>query len=305
MTALKYVTKWLLFCLFALVVFGGCKKSTITSSTYEVESRDVTFHVDMQYFNFDKVNDLSHFLDSLRHEHGIAAWDNESCEIIKKDVFKCIERIEGYRKGKYKYYPDSLVSNCIYYLGHDNAALANHADSIDIGFSEWFLMMAAYYSPDITCLVHMQTPNHRAGVQNFGSQYNYNPWWSYILLKRKKGFEVRRISGDYTKIDRIYQLQDENSRLYYLCSNNTSLVEFQQVLFWEKNEDNIICVAQCSSLPVKNTDFDQCYFNIEKREWYCCNLDRKTNKLIPLSEKPALVLKLDADNSCFNSSENQ
>ncbi len=300
MTALKSVTKWLLFCLFVLVVLGGCKKSTITSSTDEVESIDVTFHVDMQYFNFDKVNDLFHFFDSLRHEHGITAWDNESCIIIEKNVFKCIEMIDGYRKGKYKYYPDSLVNNCINYLGHDNAALANHTDSIDIGFSEWFLMMAAYYSPDITCLVHMQTPNHRAGVQNFGSQYNYNPWWSYIFLKRNKGFEVRRIRGDETKIDKIFQMEDDKHRLYYLCSNNLSDIEFLQVLFWVKSDDDVVLVTQCDSLPNKGDfNYDEIYFNPEKKVWHYCKEDKKTGNLIPVSETPALSLFLDGDNSRF------
>lgn len=300
MTAVKYVTKLQLFCLFTLVFLCSCKKATIPSSTDEEEGRDVTFHVDMQYFNFDKVNNLSIFFDSLSHEHGITAWDYESDEIIKKDVFKCIERIDGYRKGKYKYYPDGLVSICINYLGHDNAALANHADSIDIGFSEWFLMMAAYYSPDITCLVHMQTPNHRAGVQNFGSQYNYNPWWSYIFLKRNKGFEVRRIREDNTKIEKIFQIEDDKHRLYYLCSNNISEIEFLQVLFWVKDENDVVLVAQCDNLPNKgDINYDDIYFNPEKKIWHYCKKDNKSGCLVPVSETPALSLFLDGDKSRF------
>ena len=84
-------------------------------------------------------------------------------------------------------------------------------------YAEWFLMLVAFYSPDITCLVHMQTHNHQAGILNFGSSYNYNPWWSYVFLKRSKGFEVRRIREDETKIDKIFQLEDAENRLYYLC----------------------------------------------------------------------------------------
>lgn len=300
MTALRFKLEWQLFCLLALVVFGGCKKATISSSTDVEECRDVTFHVDMQYFNFDKVNNLSLFFDSLSHEHGITAWDDESSKIIEKDVFRCLERIEGYRKGQYKYYPDSLVSNCIYYLGHDNAALANHADSIDIGFSEWFLMCVAFYSPDITCLVQMQTPNHRAGILNFGSSYNYNPWWSYLFLKRSRGYEVRRIREDNTKINKIFQLEDDKHRLYYLCSNNISELEFLQVLYWVKDEDDVILVAQRESLlNIGEADYEEIYFNPELKVWNFCKKDNKSGKLLPVSSTPALMLKLDGEKSCF------
>lgn len=300
MTALKNFPKWFLFSLFALVAICGCKKSEGASSTDEEEYKDGIFHVDMQYFNFDKVNNLSLFFDSLRNEHGIAAWDYESSEIIEKEVFKCIEEIEGFRKRKYKFYPDSLVRSCIDFLGHDNAVLANHTDSIDIGFSEWFLMLAAYYSPDITCLVHMQTPNHLAGVLNFGSQYNFNPWWSYLFLKRGKGFEVRRIKEDETKIEKIFQLEDHKHRLYYLCSNNISDIEFSQVLFWVKGEYDVVMVAQCDYLSNNSeTDYDKIYFNPEQKVWYYCKEDTNSGKFIPVTGAPTLRLCLDGEKSFF------
>ena len=303
MVPIKTLPGRLVYIMLMSVFLYGCKKGNTDSSLYDNEY-DVV-HTEMRYFDFDQVGNLSVFFDSIRNVHPISIRIEEDAEFIEKNVLGCIKRIDGYRHGTNRYYPDSLVRGCIDFFGFECAIIDNHGPGVDMTYAEWFLMMAAYYSPDITCLVHMQTPNHRAGVQNFGSQYNPNPWWSYVFLKRNKGFEVRRICGDYTKIERIYQLQDENNRLYYLCSNNSSIVGFQQVLFWEKSGENIICVAQCDSLPVKNTCFDQCYFNIEKRAWYCCNKDKKTNKLIPLSENPALVLKLDGDDSCFKVIENQ
>ena len=303
MVSIKQKTGWFVCFILLFVILDGCKKRN-SEPDMNNEKREVA-HADMQYFDFDRVDDLSIFLDSIRIKHGLPIRNLIWEDYAEKEICSCIERLEGYRNGKYKYYPDSLVRESINTLGYECAFIINHECELDKAYAEWFLMMAAYYSPDISCLVHMQTPNHRAGVQNFGSQYNDNPWWSYIFLKRNKGFEVRRISGDYTRIERIYQLQDEKKRLYYLCSNNTSFAEFRQVLFWGKNEEKIICVAQCDSLPVKNTDFDQCYFNIEKRAWYCCNKDRKTNKLIPLTEEPALVLKLNGDNSYFKAIDNQ
>lgn len=294
----KTLSRWLVCVILMSVILNGCKKGDIDSVVDDEEYEVV--HTDMQYFDFDKVENLSVFFDSIRREHPIPMWIEEDDEIIEKDVLGCIKRIESYRCGTNKYYPDSLVRRCVDFFGFDSAIIDNHNPGVDMTCAEWFLMLAAYYSPDVTCLVHVQTPNHRAGIQNLGSQYNFNPWWSYLFLKRKKGFEVRRIKDDYTKIDRIYQFQDDKDRLYYLCSNNTSIVGFYQVLFWVKSEDEIVCVAQCDSLSRgSKVDFDRIYFDPMHKVWHYCKEDKKSRKLRPVSETPALRLCLDGENSRF------
>ena len=301
MTALKYVTKWLLFCLFALVVFVGCKKSCVTLSTDAHDKEYEVIHTKMQYFDFTKIKDLSVYFDSIAIVHGIPIRDLGGDEHAERDVFNCIKIIDGYRNGKYKFYPDSLVRKCINLFGFECAIIDNHAPGVDMVYAEWFLMLVAFYSPDVTCLVQMQTPNHQAGILHFGSSYNnLSPWWSYLFLKREKGVEVRRIRGDETKIDKIFQLEDDKHRLYYLCSNNISDFEFLQILFWVKSADDVVLVAQCDSLPNKgDLNYDEIYFNPEKKVWHYCKEDNKTGNLIPVSETPALSLFLDGDNSRF------
>ncbi len=183
MVPIKALPRWLACVILMSVILSGCKKCNTDS---DMDDEYEVVHADMRYFDFDKVGDLSAFFDSIRGKHTIPIWAEEDEEFIEKDVLGCIKRIEGYRQGKTKYYPDSLVRRCIDFFGFECAIINNHAIGVDMTYAEWFLMLAAYYSPDITCLVHMQTPNHCAGIQNFGSQYNYNPWWSYIFLKRKK-----------------------------------------------------------------------------------------------------------------------
>ncbi len=297
MILLRFITKWSLYFVACVAILSSCRHSRTSS---EEEYKDEIVHADMLYFDFDSVNDLSHFLDSISNEHGLPIRNFVWEESAQKEICCCIDRLEEYRNGKSKYYPDSLIQECINTLSHECAFLANHESELDMTYAEWFLMLAAYYSPDITCLVHMQTPDHSAGIHNFGSRYNFAPWWAYLFLKRKKGFEVRRIKDDYTKIDRIYQFQDEQNRLYYLCSNNTSLVEFLQVLFWVKNEDDILCVAQCDSLTQSSkVDFEEIYFNPTQKAWYYCNKDKKTGNLRPVSEASALKLCLDGEKSRF------
>lgn len=297
MILLRSITKWSLYFVVCVTILSSCKPSGTSS---EEEYEDEIVHVDMRYFNFDKVNNLSQFFDSISNEHGLPIRNFVWEESAQKEISSCINRLEGYRKGKSKYYPDSLIRECINTLSHECAFLANHASELDMTYAEWFLMLAAYYSPDITCLVHMQTPDHRAGVQNFGSRYNFAPWWSYIFLKRNKGYEVRRIRGDETKIDKIFQLEDNKRRLYYLCSNNISDIEFLQVLFWVKSDDDVVLVTQCDSLPNKgDLNYDELYFNPEQKVWYYCKVNRQSGKLIPISETPALRLCLDGNKSRF------
>ena len=297
MNLLKSITKRSLYFVACVAILSSCKHGETSS---EEEYEDEIVHVDMQYFNFDKVNNLSQFFDSISNKHGLPIRNFVWEESAQKEISSCIDRLEGYRNGKSKYYPDSLIRECINTLSHECAFLANHASDLDMTYAEWFLMLAAYYSPDITCLVHMQTPDHRAGIHNLGSRYKFAPWWSYLFLKKKKGFEVRRLKDDYIKIERIYQLQDKMNRLYYLCSNQTSVVEFQQILFWVKNEDEIIYVTQCDSLPGSSKiNHEEIYFNPEQKVWYYCKVNRESGKIIPVSETPALRLCLDGNESRF------
>ena len=286
-----------MFYMFVSMALYSCKKGNTEAETDDTDNLEEVTHADMQYYDFDKVRDLQEFFDSIRTEHGIPLWSPGNDSSSVKELSDCIERINGFRKGSYKYYPDSLVKECIDLLGHECAINYNHGGCPDLSYAEWFLMMASFYSPDITCLVHMQTPNHCAGVQNFGNSYNGNPW-SYVLLKRSKGYEVRRIGGDGTRIEKIFQIEDGDN-LYYLCSNNQFL-GFMQILYWVKNPDNTVQVTQCDSLPtISGTDYDECFYNPEQRTWHCCNVDKKTGNRIPVTEKPSLALVLNRDKSCF------
>ena len=298
MIPIKLMSRWFMAILLVSVTLFSCKRepanTIVEDDEYEV------IHTNMQYYDFNKVENLSTFFDSIRREHPIPMWIEEDEEIIEKDVLRCIKRIEVYRQGTEKYYPDSLVRRCIDFFFFFCAIIDNHGLGVDMTYAEWFLMLAAYYSPDVTCLVNMQSPNHQAGILNFGSTYNFNPWWCYIFFKRNQGFEVRRIGGDETNIDKLFQIVDDENRLYYLCSNNGTIYEFLQILFWVKDDNDVLMVAESDSLPVENWDnFEECYYNPEQRAWYCCNKDKRTGKMIPISSKPALVLKLDGENSRF------
>lgn len=278
-----------------LLMLLSCKNSMTSSKLQNDEEYviDNVIHAEMKYFDFDTVEDICVFFDDLASKH-----ETLLCEEEFHVVDECLSQLERYRKGEVKYYPDSLVKETMFSFGLAAAKIDNHRPGVDLTFAEWFMMLAAYYSPDITYLVDMQSPDHLAGVHNFGNEYNYNPWWAYLFLKREKGYEVRSL-GDDVQITRIFQLEDDNQQRYYLCTNYTTRLEFMNFLYWRKDSINVINVASCNNVNDIDVDFDSFYFNPQTLTWSYCREDTKSGKLIPVSEKPAMKLHLDGMNSKF------
>lgn len=254
-------------------------------------------HTDMSYFNFDKIEDLESFFREIESKHEKIVYYEENTPT----VVQCIRQIEKYRKGERKYYPDSLVIKSLADFGLSAANICNHRPGVDLTYAEWFMMLVAYYSPDITYLVDMQSPDHLVGVLNFGKEYNSNPWWSYIFVKREKGYEVRLIGGDDNLITKLYQLEDINHKKYYLCSNHDSEYLFMPYLyFFDKNKKLIEKIPECD-IKFPDVDYDEIYFSPEHLEWILCKQNRTSGKLIPAAEKPLMKLELKGEKSRFTS----
>lgn len=149
-------------------------------TTYTVDG-DTIRHAVIKYFDFDAIEDLSDFFQELSSRYSIVKWMGNE-DVVTIVIDSCIANIDAYRKGKSRYYPDSLVRRCMSNMGFNIAAMSNHSsEMVDLVLAEWVMMCAAYYSPDITCLVDTQTPDHHAGFYNFGKSYNDAPWWSYLF----------------------------------------------------------------------------------------------------------------------------
>lgn len=165
-------------------------------------------------------------------------------------------------------------------------------------FSEWFMMCASYYTPDITCLVDTQTPDHQAGYLNLGKSYNYNPWWAYMFVKRQKGFEVIGVEGDEVDLTGVYQFDDDKGQRYYLFSNNKNTNEFNQQLYFREGT-NIVKVAECKGFPDHDNGFDYVYFDKENRIWSRCTVDDGFKVYTPIEGTDKLKLILDGRRSRF------
>lgn len=161
--------------IFMLLFFScGGKQSEMevdNSMRIYVDSLDIEgdfiTHVECHYYNFDGIENLTLFFDSVANIHGLHYYDYNDDKETEIKVKKCIEQIDNYRKGKLKYFPNNLVQEILRTLGHDAADILNHSGEVNLVYNELFLMCSAFYSPDITCLVNMQSLDHNVGVLNF------------------------------------------------------------------------------------------------------------------------------------------
>lgn len=272
-------------------------ESAVVADTTVFSDIDTLIQANMKYYNFDEVKDLKHLFDSIADKHVPGRWseyDTDPVELVKE----CVAKIDAYRKGDAVFYPDSLVHSCMRDMGYNTAILSNHgAVCTDLVLPEWFMMCAAYYAPDITCLVNTQTPDHCAGFYNFGDEHNSAPWWTYAFLKREKGYEAVRLGSD-VKIQNVYQLEDKQHRKYYLYSDDLTSVNFHQWLFGKNTDGSYVKVAECNKAPrTDNIDFDEYYFDKNNLIWKYAKL--KDDNLIAVDAPPALTLILDGMNSRF------
>lgn len=269
----------------------------VTDTTIDDDDEKI-IHAKMMYYDFDKIENLESFFDSILAKHPIPIWLTEEDEIYQK-AKKCISKIEEYRNGARHFFPDSLVTECMKSISFNTVIVNNHGpECTDMVYGECFMMCAAFYSPDITCLVDMQTPDHCAGIFNYGTSYNNQSWWSYLFLKRKKGYEAICL-GDFVVVRSIFQLEDSQNRKYYLCSNNFSPLEFNQWLYWVKSEDEICRVAECHDAPMDG-DVESYYFDKNRQIWRYAKWNEAKLQLVAASDSPAMVLHLDGKNSRFD-----
>lgn len=134
MIPIKLMSRWFIAILLVSVTLFSCKREPANTIVEDHEYEVI--HTNMQYYDFNKVENLSTFFDSIRREHPIPMWIEEDEEIIEKDVLGFIKRIEVYRQGTVKYYSDSLVGRCIDFFGFNCAIIDNHGPGVDMTYAE-------------------------------------------------------------------------------------------------------------------------------------------------------------------------
>lgn len=96
-----------------------------TDLTYACDG-NTTRHAVTNYFDFDCIEDLPGFFHVLSSKYPIVKWMGDEDE-INVAIDSCIAKIDAYRKGNIRFFPDSLVRHCMSYMGFNIAATNNHS----------------------------------------------------------------------------------------------------------------------------------------------------------------------------------
>ena len=87
-----------------------------------------------------------------------------------------------------------------------------------------------------------------------------------------------------------------------LCSNNDYELSFMHYLYTFDVNGKLIEVKPECKIRFPNVQYDEIYFSPEHLEWSLCKLNKKTGKLVPVTEKPLMKLELKGEESFFSSS---
>lgn len=95
-----------------LSLFIGCQNQNRKSGNDEDDEYNKEIqHLDMHYFNFDKVSDLTIFFDSINSKHEIPDIDIDCDSAMAKSLHKCIAGIEALSAQETEILPGQFSKN--------------------------------------------------------------------------------------------------------------------------------------------------------------------------------------------------
>ena len=274
----------------------------------------------------DKPADLVHYFDSLCRNAGAKVLVHSPEEGDSLAIWEGIKELDRYARGLRKYYPEKTVKDILRSLafcqGYEYSHIA-HEEKINSGeiFLFRLLEQAARFCPKMDFLADFQTPDGQAGILYYPEWSPNLPLYSFILYRTGEGIQVKTVgeTGD-VKIEKIYRLEDEKGRTYYLCSNHSDRLFFRQYVYMVTGDDvQLVCHAEdfpaCLSEDLdqprdQRTVYDyasdaiptssfKIVFNPRKLCWEYCR--RKGEYYHAVKELSAFRLVLDGERSHFMS----
>jgi len=225
--------------------------------------------------------DIEGYFDSLVDSCGAQVWTH--CEDWGEtdSVWKGVRELDRYVKHQRQYYPADEVRLALDFLAFQQGYLWSHAgieEKVNAGevFLYRLLEQAAFHSPHLDYITDFHAVDGKAGILNY-QEWSPNPLYSFLIYQTEQGYKVMKIgeSGD-VRIDKIFPLQDQQGRTYYLCSNNNLGLFFRQYLYgWDGETMQFLCKATSSDCIEEQLSFPVDYyddkytliFNPRRIEW--------------------------------------
>ncbi len=292
--------------LLALVTSCGEKKSSICMEKYIGSYPGV--------YDVDYPKDIRNYMDSL-----IASGD-ASVEVHNNDsinygvVWNGVNALFNYAQGNRKYYPTEEIHKAIEQLVIEQGYRYSHGvensdtqETLSKGeiFLFRFMEQAALHAPKIDFISQFHCDDSGAGILYY-QEWGINPLYSILVYKAEKGYRIKMI-GDKAcvKIEKIFHLEDKQGREYYLCSDNSCLLYFNQFVYMKDGNDMKLVASTCSMGYGEDDPMYNDYhiiFNPGKLTWKCCS--KEGDVFHRIDGTPILGLILDGDSTRFESTRN-
>lgn len=251
-------------------------------------------------YPMDHPSDLKAYFDTLEElpEGKICPLYHDSTEM--ESIRTGIEQLHQYAQGMLKYYPKKSVNEALNTMVKSLGYQHMHND-VDEGlpFFYRYLEQATRFCPDISFLADMKSADDKAGILYYETTSMGNPLCSFFLYQEEDGYKLEMIDsiGSF-KVEKIFQLKDEQGQTYYLCSNNSCDLYFGQYLYGRTNgKMKLMCYRRNFISGYPPEDDYEIIFNPKKICWQYCT--KKGELYQPMTNTSALYLDLKGRNSAF------
>lgn len=265
-------------------------------------------------YDVDHPKNIRSYMDSLiaSGDASVEVHNNDSDNYVV--VWNGVNALSNYAKGNMKYYPAEEIHKSIEQLVIEQGYRYSHGvenpDKQDtLSKSEIFLFrfmeQAVLSAPKIDFISQFHCDDSSAGILYY-KEWGINPLYSILVYKAEKEYRIKMI-GDkaYVKIEKIFHLKDKQGREYYLCSDNSCLLYFNQFVYMKDGKDMKLVANTCSmGYGEDGYMYDDYHiiFNPNKLTWKFCSKD--SNVFHRIDGTPILGLILDGDNTRFESTQN-
>ena len=234
------------------------------------------------------------FLDSISQYTGISTNCGEECVAFVRETAHELYRFQA---GERRYYPEDEINEALNILGEELGKGYNHTDLADlyIGLYYWycFASQAALLCPNVEFLCDYHSEDHQIGLWNEKCAWYY-PMMSWLLVQQDNHCTIRLI--DYhTHLDKVFQIQDDKGRDYYLITNG--LGRAFGAFLYEIRGDELVLVANYTDFRVEYSAV--IVYNPREHRWDICDSrwdhDNDQEYWVKIEDTPSLYLHLDED----------
>lgn len=211
------------------------------------------------------------FLDSISLYTGISVHGYEQYGYNEDSLIAFVRstahELHRFQTGERRYYPEEEVKGALVVMGSYLGKWYNHTiiEDLYIELYYWycFASQAALLCPNVEFICDYHSEDHQIGLWNEKCAWYY-PMMSWLLAQQDNHCTIRLVDF-HTHFDRIFQIQDDRGRDYYLITNAWG--DGFGAFLYEHRGDELVLVA--SNPPF--AEFGIIVYNPIEHKWDICD----------------------------------